>query len=39
MFEPDECYGIVKFRCEKCNELVDYLDNGWCWGCRYPDDY
>jgi hypothetical protein len=36
MFKPD-VYGIVKFRCEKCNVLDDYLDNGWCWGCRYPD--
>ena len=39
MFEPEECYGIVKFRCDKCNELDDYLDNGWCYGCRFPDDY
>jgi len=32
-------HGIVRFRCDKCNELVDYLDNGWCYGCRFPDDY
>lgn len=36
MFKPD-VYEIVKFRCEKCNELVGYLEDGWCWGCRFPD--
>jgi len=39
MFEPDECYGIVKFRCEKCNVLDDYLVDGECYECRFPDDY
>jgi len=38
MFEPEECYGIVKFRCCSCNELVNYLDNGWCYGCRFSDN-
>ena len=37
MFEPEECYGIVKFRCEKCNELDDYLVNGECYDCRFPE--
>ena len=37
MFEPEECYGIVKFRCEKCNELDDYLVDGECHECRFPD--
>ena len=23
MFEPEECYGIVKFRCVECNKLDD----------------
>ena len=37
MFEPEECYGIVKFRCDKCNELDDYLVDGECHECRFPD--
>uniref|UniRef100_A0A6C0C4B4 Uncharacterized protein n=1 Tax=viral metagenome TaxID=1070528 RepID=A0A6C0C4B4_9ZZZZ len=27
MFEPEECYGIVKFRCVKCRGLDDYLED------------
>jgi hypothetical protein len=36
MFNPD-VYGIVKFICEKCNELDYYLEEGLCYGCRYPE--
>ena len=39
IFNPEECNGIVKFRCEKCNELDDYLVDGECYECRFPDDY
>ena len=38
MFDPDESYGIVKFRCLKCNELDDYLVDGGCYDCRHSDN-
>ena len=38
MFEPEECYGIVKFRCCSCNELDDFLVNGECYDCRHQDN-
>ena len=37
MFEPEECYGIVKFRCVECNKLDDYLERGVCFDCRHQD--
>jgi hypothetical protein len=38
MFDPEESYGIVKFKCCSCNELDDYLVDGGCYDCRHSDN-
>ena len=35
-------WGVILFSrniksINQTQKLVDYLDNGWCYGCRFPD--